>query len=153
MAEERWQDNPVVKVSLWGLAVIIVLLGVVYLLEPESLPEGVSPTDYRTGDWVSTVPRSLAGTWSVEGQCENEDALMLIFSNGGYRWRKSRADWGFARGHYRYTHPDAYSVEFRLQRLAEQRDQADSVLTVSGPVMRKFNPLGGTMERFEKCPG
>lgn len=153
MAEERWQDNQILKVSLYVLIGIIALFGLLYLIQPNNLPEGVTPTDYQSGDWVSPVPTSLKGTWVVDGQsCESEDSLMLIFSNGGYRWRKSRTDWGFARGRYRYTHPNAYRVGFQLQRFVQSSDNPDALITVSGNRMTKFNPLGGTSESFQKCP-
>lgn len=152
MAEERWQDNSVLKVSIAVLLGILAMLGVIYLVDPQHLPEGVTSTDYQSGDWVSPVPDSLRGTWAVEGRCEDEDSLMLIFSNGGYRWRKSRTDWGFARGKYRYTHPNAYRIEFQLQRFNQTSDAPDMTITVSGNEMRKYNLRGGTNETFQKCP-
>ncbi|EKV32094.1 hypothetical protein C882_3158 [Caenispirillum salinarum AK4] len=153
MAEEKWHENVMVRVGLGtgvGIVALLVLLNLFY--DGDRLPEGATSTDYQSGDWVSPVPDSLRGTWAVEGRCEDDDSLMVIFSNGGYRWRKSRTDWGFARGKYRYTHPNAYRIEFQLQRFQQPSDNPDAVITVSGNEMRKYNLMGGTNETFIKCP-
>lgn len=55
-------------------------------------------------------------------------------------------------GKFRYTGPNAYRIEFQLQRFDLPSDTADLVFTVSGNEMRKYNLMGGTTETFIKCP-
>lgn len=153
MDNEKWHENIVVRVALaTGLGIVLVLVLLSLFYDGGEPPPGLTSTDYQSGDWVSRVPASLHGSWAVEGRCADDDSLLLIFSDGGYRWRKSRADWGFARGKYRYTHPNAYRIEFQLQRFQQPNDSADVVITVSGAEMRKYNLMGGTKETFSKCP-
>lgn len=98
MDGERWHENIVVRVALAAAAGIVILLGLLGLFHERDAVPGLSSTEHHPGGWVSAVPDSLRGAWAVEGRCEDEEGLMLIFSNGGYRWRKSHTDWGFARG-------------------------------------------------------
>lgn len=110
------------------------------------------PAAAQNYDWTNDVPRSLEGTWVAEGQdCDDENSRLLIFSDGGYRWRKARTDWGFARGKYSYVHPDAYTVYFRVQRFVQQ-EQPDFQISVSGPRLSKYSLGSGRVQRYEKCP-
>lgn len=153
MAEEKWHENGMVRVALatgFGFVILMILVGLFH--DPAEMTANITPTDYQSGDWVSVVPESLRGSWAVDGRCDDDDSLMVIFSNGGYRWRKSRTEWGFARGKYRYTYPNAYRIEFQLQRFEQPSDAPDAVITVSGKEMHKYNLMGGTKETFIKCP-
>lgn len=101
-------------------------------------------------DWVNEAPDALEGTWVIRGQrCADDNSQLVIFSSGGYRWRKTRTEWGFARGRYSYN-PWGNTVYFRLRRLV-QREQPDFQITVSGPEMRRYSYGSGETVFYEKC--
>lgn len=105
--------------------------------------------DYQ---WTNSVPDSLRGTWVVQGQkCDDENSRLAIFSDGGYRWRKARTDWGFARGKFSYDSDDAANVYFLLQRLVPN-EEPDFQITVSGTEMRKYSFGSGETQRYDRCP-
>lgn len=102
-------------------------------------------------NWTNETPSSLNGTWVEMGQkCEDDNSHLVIFSDGGYRWRKSRTDWGFARGKYSYYTAYASSVYFRLQRFIQQ-DEPDFQISVSGTEMKKYSYGSGRLVRYDKC--
>lgn len=112
------------------------------------LAAGVSAA--RDYDWTNDVPPSLKGTWVVQGErCAADNSRLAIFSDGGYRWRKSRTDWGFARGKYSWT-TGSNTIFFRVQRFVH-RDQPDFQITVSGTEMRKYSLGSGQLVEYEKC--
>lgn len=101
--------------------------------------------------WRSDVLPALEGTWVGRGQdCDKDTSLLMIFSAGGYRWRKAPTDWGYARGKYSWQR-GATRVAFRLQRFNVEGD-ADFMFTIVGDEMRKFTYASGRMTRFERCP-
>ncbi|NBT42106.1 MAG: hypothetical protein EBT20_16845 [Alphaproteobacteria bacterium] len=101
--------------------------------------------------WRTDVLPSLEGTWVKRGQdCTKDTSLIMIFSAGGYRWRKAPTDWGYARGKYSWQQ-GATSTAFRLQRFNVESG-ADFLFTVVGDEMRKFTYASGRLVRFERCP-
>lgn len=109
------------------------------------------PAQAQQYDWTNEVPDRLRGTWVLSGErCEDPNSQLAIFSDGGYRWRKSRTDWGFARGKYSYYSPVAGRVYFRLQRFIQQ-DEPDFSISVSGVELRKYSYGSGQSIRYEKC--
>lgn len=101
--------------------------------------------------WVNEAPESIEGTWVVSGErCEDENSHLAIFSNGGYRWRQSRTEWGYARGKYSYESAQWGTIYFRLQRL-EPDNTPDYSISVSGTELRKYSLGSGKMERYDKC--
>lgn len=152
MAEERWWQNPVAKAALAALVIIPAVLGGLTLVTDDAMKRaGAEAFNYKPGEWVNPVPQQLKGTWAKEGRCQDDGSLLVIFSDGGYRWRTSPTDWGFARGKYRYDSPQAYRVFFRLQRLVQTGDEPDQVITVSGTTLKKYNLKAATSETYEKC--
>ncbi len=152
MAKERWWQNPVVKAGLAALVIIPAVIGLLSLWTENDLRRaGAEAFSFRPGVWVNVPPESLRGTWAKEGRCRDDDSLLLIISDGGYRWRTSRTEWGFARGKFRYDNPQAYRVFFQLQRLVQATDDPDQVFTVSGGTLKKYSLRGGTHDTFEKC--
>ncbi|SIS55952.1 hypothetical protein [Insolitispirillum peregrinum] len=110
------------------------------------------PVQAQQYTWVNDVPGSLKGTWVVQGQqCSDPDSQLAIFSDGGYRWRKSRTEWGFARGKYSSISPQSATVYFRLQRLVEQ-EEPDFSITAGGNELKKYSFGSGSMQRYDKCP-
>lgn len=103
-------------------------------------------------DWVNEAPPALRGTWVVQGQqCEDPNSQLAIFSDGGYRWRKSRTEWGFARGKYSSLTPQSPTVYFRLQRFIEQ-ENPDFSITAAGTELKKYSFGSGSMQKYDKCP-
>lgn len=83
MAEEKWHENGMVRVALatgFGFVILMILVGLFH--DPAEMTANITPTDYQSGDWVSVVPESLRGSWAVDGRCDDDDSLMVIFSNG-----------------------------------------------------------------------
>ena len=100
--------------------------------------------------WRNDVSPDLEGAWVKAGQrCEDSGSLLMIFSSGGYRWRKAATDWGYARGKYSWQ-PGSGSVSFKLQRF-EPSDSPDFLFTVVGAEMRKYTYASGQLTRFTKC--
>lgn len=152
MADEKWYQNPVAKAGMAAIVIIPAILGLLMLFTESDLKRaGAAAFNYKPGEWVNPAPQQIKGTWAKDGRCEDDDSLLVIFSDGGYRWRTSRTDWGFARGKYRYDSPQAYRVFFRLQRLVQTSEDPDQVITVSGSILKKYNLKGGTSETYEKC--
>lgn len=109
------------------------------------------PAAAQTYDWTNDVPPNLAGTWAEMGQsCEDDNSQLVIYSDGGYRWRRSRTDWGFARGQFSYTGPQPYTVFFRVRRL-DQHESPDFQLAISGDQLRIYSFGSGRERRLEKC--
>lgn len=116
-----------------------------------SLAAGSSPAQAQQYTWVNDAPEALKGTWVLQGQhCDDPDSQLAIFSDGGYRWRKSRTDWGFARGKYSYLNQQSPTVYFRLQRFVEQ-EEPDFSITASGGELKKYSFGSGSMSRYDKC--
>ncbi|WP_092614092.1 hypothetical protein [Roseospirillum parvum] len=104
------------------------------------------------GTWTDQVPARLAGTWAEEGaDCDDPDSRLLIFSDGGYRWRLSVTKWGLARGQYRYPNSQARRIEFRLRRFFQTSDAADYILILDGADLKKVNPSGRTTKVYRRC--
>ncbi|MGC2855527.1 hypothetical protein ACM64Y_08630 [Novispirillum sp. DQ9] len=111
----------------------------------------ITPAAAQTYSWTNDSPANLTGTWVEMGQrCEDENSQLVIFSDGGYRWRQSRTDWGFARGQFSYTGPTPYSVFFRVRRLV-QHENPDFQIAVSGNEIRMYSFGSGRERRLEKC--
>jgi hypothetical protein len=111
----------------------------------------VSQASAQQYKWTNDVPDRLRGTWVIRGErCEDPNSQLAIFSDGGYRWRKSRTDWGFARGKYSYLSPVGGKVYFRLQRFIQQ-DEPDFSISVSGIELSKYSYGSGDMVRYDKC--
>ncbi|WP_155976159.1 hypothetical protein [Novispirillum itersonii] len=109
--------------------------------------------DVRAADytWVNEPPPGLVGTWVIRGQsCENENSQVLIFSDGGYRWRQTRTEWGFARGRFSWDRGSPNTF-FRVQRFVQQ-DDPDFQFIVSGPEMRKYTFGSGKVTHYDRCP-
>jgi hypothetical protein len=105
----------------------------------------------QTYDWTNDVPPTLKGVWVIQDQrCDDPNSQAVIFSDGGYRWRKSRTDWGFARGKYSYTTPTSALVYFRLQRFIP-REAPDFQINVSGTSLRKYSFGSGVQVKYDKC--
>lgn len=103
-------------------------------------------------DWTNDVPEKLRGTWVLLGQkCDDHDSQLAIFSDGGYRWRKSYTEWGFARGKYAMFSPASSRIYFRLQRFVQQ-EQPDFSISLSGNELKKYSYGSGRMREYEKCP-
>lgn len=103
-------------------------------------------------DWTNDVPPMLEGTWvKMDQRCEDSNSQLMIFSDGGYRWRKSRTDWGFARGKFAQSTPASPQVYFRLQRFIQQ-DHPDFQINVSGMELRKYSFGSGKQVEYVKCP-
>ncbi len=102
------------------------------------------------GDWVGDAPESIIGSWASNGRCDSDDAMMLVFDNGGYRWRKPDGSWGFARGYYSYTSDTSYRVLFKVRHL-DPTPGYEAIITVSGNTLRKTNVKSNTQETYERC--
>jgi hypothetical protein len=112
---------------------------------------GAVPAFAQQYKWSNEAPDRLRGTWVLRGErCEDPDSQLAIFSDGGYRWRKSRTDWGFARGKYSYLSPVGGTIYFRLQRFIQQ-DEPDFSISVSGIELKKYSYGSGDMARYDKC--
>ncbi len=115
------------------------------------LLSAATPAAAQQYDWTSDAPPALDGTWVVQGQrCDDINSQLVIFSDGGYRWRKSRTDWGFARGKFSYITPRSSQVYFRVQRFVQQ-EQPDFQINVSGTSLRKYSYGSGKQVRYSKC--
>lgn len=102
-------------------------------------------------EWTNDVPAMLKGTWvKMDQRCDDPNSQLMIFSDGGYRWRKSRTDWGFARGKFAQTAPTSSQVYFRLQRFVQQ-EQPDFQINVSGTSLRRYSFGSGRQVKYEKC--
>jgi len=120
--------------------ILAVLLGV-----------AATPAAAQEYDWTNTAPRALEGAWvKADQRCDDPNSQLMIFSDGGYRWRKSRTDWGFARGKYAYLTPTSSQVYFRVQRFLQQ-DAPDFQINVSGTSLRKYSYGSGKQVKYEKC--
>ncbi|GEO80221.1 hypothetical protein [Pararhodospirillum oryzae] len=100
--------------------------------------------------WYDDPPESLNGSWAINGRCDVETAEMLIFSSGGYRWRKEDGSWGFARGQFSYGPGQAYRVLFKVRRLFSTEGY-DAVLNVSGNTLRKTNIMTNSNRLYRRC--
>lgn len=110
-----------------------------------------APAAAQQYNWTNDAPSSIKGKWVEMGEkCEDENSHLVIFSDGGYRWRKSRTDWGFARGKYSYGSIHASSIYFRLQRFL-QKDDPDFQISVSGAELKKYSHGSSRLVRYEKC--
>ncbi|CCG09539.1 hypothetical protein [Pararhodospirillum photometricum] len=101
--------------------------------------------------WFDDPPATLDGFWAVNGRCDTASAEMLIFSSGGYRWRKADGSWGFARGSFSYGAGQSYRVLFKVRRLFETEGY-DAVLNVSGDTLRKSNIMTNSEKMYRRCP-
>lgn len=100
--------------------------------------------------WRNDVSPVLEGSWVKTGQkCEDSGSLLMIFSTGGYRWRKAATEWGYARGKYSWQ-PGSPTISFKLQRF-EPQDSPDFLFTVVGPEMRKYTYASGQLTKFSRC--
>lgn len=126
---------------------LLAMLAVV-LLAGLGLPQGA---EAQTRAWTNTVPPNLEGRWVEFGErCEDADSQLMIFSDGGYRWRRARTDWGFARGQYSYVTSQPHQVQFRVRRLV-QHQTPDYQLAISGTQLRVYSYGSGEQRRLEKC--
>jgi hypothetical protein len=112
---------------------------------------GSAQTITQETEWTGDVPKSLRGTWGVNGRCDTDDAEVIIFSDGGYRWRKPDGSWGFARGYFSYSNDNAYRVLFKVRHLVPTPGY-DAVLTVAGDSLRKTNLKSNSFQRYDRCP-
>lgn len=102
--------------------------------------------------WTPMLPKQFEGTWVVGGDCESDSALLIVLSNGGYRWRDGPTNWGYARGRYRYDSPVSNKLLFRLSKLNSPHDGSpDYIITVSGMQLKKYNLKSRTEVEYEKC--
>lgn len=109
---------------------------------------GAHAADYN---WINDPPPELVGTWVLRGQsCEDQNSQVLIFSDGGYRWRQTRTEWGFARGRFSWDRGSPNTF-FRVQRFVQQ-DDPDFQFIVTGPEMRKYTFGSGRVTRYDRCP-
>lgn len=105
----------------------------------------------QDSSWTNECPANLEGTWVEMGQrCEDDNSELVIFSDGGYRWRQSRTEWGFARGQFSYSGPNPYSLLFRVRRI-NQHQNPDFQIAVSGNEVRMYSFGSGRERRLEKC--
>jgi len=103
--------------------------------------------------WTPELPPQFSGTWVVGNDCDDENAPLIVLSNGGYRWREGPTNWGYARGHYQYDSPVTSRILFRVSKLnSPHSGEPDFVITVSGTVLKKYNLKSGTMNQYNKCP-
>ena len=109
---------------------------------------GAQAADYT---WINDPPPGLVGTWVIRGQsCADENSQVLIFSDGGYRWRQTRTEWGFARGRFSWDRGSPNTF-FRVQRFVQQ-DDPDFQFIVTGPEMRKYTFGSGKVTYYDRCP-
>lgn len=110
-----------------------------------------TPAHAQTRTWTNTVPPNLEGRWvDIGEQCEDEHSQLMIFSDGGYRWRRARTEWGFARGQYAYVTQQPHQVMFRVRRLV-QHEAPDFQISISGNQIRVFSFGSGQQRRLERC--
>lgn len=109
------------------------------------------PALAQSYSWTSDAPKNLIGTWVEMGQrCEDENSQLSIFADGGYQWRRSRTDWGFARGQFSYVSDTPYTIYFRVRQLVQQ-DRPDFQYNLSGDQLKIYNYGSGQQRRLEKC--
>ncbi|MBK1663394.1 hypothetical protein CKO38_02530 [Rhodospirillum rubrum] len=100
--------------------------------------------------WHDDAPENMKGVWAVSGRCKGDTAEMLIFSNGGYRWRKSDGSWGFARGKFSYASPKSYRVLFKVSHLFPTEGY-DAIVTISGNTLTKTNLKSNSRQSYRRC--
>ncbi|MGE4529412.1 MAG: hypothetical protein AB7D00_13685 [Rhodospirillaceae bacterium] len=122
------------------------------ILAVAAMIAAATPAEAQTTyDWTNDSPANLTGTWVEMGQrCEDDNSELVIFSDGGYRWRQSRTEWGFARGQFSYTGSNPYSILFRVRRI-NQHQNPDFQIAVSGSEVRMYSFGSGRERRLEKC--
>ncbi|MFA7430644.1 MAG: hypothetical protein WCZ23_10855 [Rhodospirillaceae bacterium] len=109
------------------------------------------PASAQTYSWTTTAPANLIGTWVEMGQsCKDENSPLNIFADGGYQWRRSRTDWGFARGQFSYVSTQPYTIYFRVRQLVAQ-NKPDFQMALSGDQLRIYSIGSGQERRLERC--
>lgn len=132
---QRW------KRVLAGLAGLAVIAGTGALA-------GATPAAAQ--EWSDDPPDLLRGSWALNGRCESDTSEMLIFSDGGYRWRKSDGSWGFARGSFSYASPRSSRVLFKVRHIVPTPGY-EAVLRISGSSLVKTNLKSNTQRNYRRC--
>ncbi|WP_299443874.1 hypothetical protein [uncultured Rhodospira sp.] len=156
MIPEERSGPPIWKVILGTAVALGASAALVTYLDSISVKTSDHDTDggpvVDADGWTTDLPDQFKGTWVADGLCDSDSAPLVLFSNGGYRWRDGPTNWGFARGHFRYDSPATHRVFFRLSKLNSPHDgTADYVITVSGIELNKYNLKAGTSQSYEKC--
>jgi hypothetical protein len=105
--------------------------------------------------WTRDVPDSLKGRWAENGACQDANARILDFVDGGFRWRRGKSgrdNFGLVRGLYQYD-LSGTKVLFKLNEVEEGDDpiRPHYEFHVSGATLVRQHIKEGITEVFQRC--